>query len=668
MRRFVRLIALVLLGPAVAPAAMTPGNVATLVPKWTADVGGVTGGAILRDGRLYVGSWGSRVVALDPVTGAQIWSRTVGGPVSGRVFTLDDGGVCYATVSPPGGEAGCLEGATGAVRWQRSIADPLEGSAWSGPVAANGRLFVGVAGFADNPSSRGRLLALDLATGNELWRFYTIPEKVCTTDTAVECTSDGDCPDGGTCVLGRGGGVTATPSVDPSGEWVYMNTVGSFTFPSIGESDSVFKIAASDGTVAWRRRVSAPEQFGACVNDGSVDCGVDAHCAGVGGTCQEKNFYHDFGFVNGPLRIEVPDGLGGTKVLIVSGSKNGTLYAFDEATGADAWTNVVRNEPVTPGFGGYGLFNGAIEHADGRIFAALYFMIPARGCSNDPGKSCDADDDCPGGTCPTEPKHLMAFDAVTGATVWEEEIGRSWSHVGVANGIVFAGTQSTDGDSDASWLYAHDVASGARLATFPLPQSSTARTIVDGNTAYVGFGIGTGGVMALSLCGNGTLDEGETCDAGAGGQSGCCSPSCTFEPAGFTCDDGDPCTGGDQCNEGACSGGVTTLDQLGCTLDAFAAAPCGDATLPKALSRTIDRAVARVERLFAKAAELAASGKTERAERLRAKATKSLRTIATKAGKAAAARKESKRITAECRAALDALVASRTAVLESFAF
>ena len=63
-----------------------------------------------------------------------------------------------------------------------------------------------------------------------------------------------------------------------------------------------------------------------------IDCGVDADC-GVGETCKDKAAYHDFGFLNGPMRIEVPDGVGGTKPLIVSASKNGTLYAFDEATG-----------------------------------------------------------------------------------------------------------------------------------------------------------------------------------------------------------------------------------------------------------------------------------------------------------------------------------------------
>jgi outer membrane protein assembly factor BamB len=660
---FVRLLLAALLVPVTALAAITPANVASLVQKWNTAGGGVSGGPIARDGRLYVGSWSTHVLALDPQTGAELWSRQVAGPVPGRVLPLDDGGVCYGTLS---GELGCLDGATGAVRWQKSISDPLSGVIWSTPTAANGKLFVGVAGLADNPCSRGRLLALDLATGDEQWRLYTIPEKVCHTDTSIECTTDGDCPANGPCEIGRGAGVTAQPVVDPTGQFVYMNTVGCYTFPSIGDSDSMFKVDVSNGHVEWKQRVSQPEQFGACQNDTSIDCGLDADC-GVGNTCTKKGVYHDFGFLNGPLRIEAPDGMGGTRVLIVSGSKNGTLYAFNE-NGTEAWHNTVRSEPVTPGFAGYGLFNGAITYADGRIFAALYFLLPPRVCSNDPKKGCDEDADCPGGTCPVERKHLMAFDAIDGHIVWEEEIGRSWSHVAVANGIVWAGTEDTD-DTGASWLYAHDAATGARLATFPLPKDSTARVAVEGDSVYVGYGtFGEGGVLALSLCGNGTVDPGETCDPGVGGTT-CCTSSCTREAADATCDDGDACTREDQCGDaGACAGRVATLDDVGCAVDRLQASPCGDVALPGPLAKALAKTVTRIGRLFDKAAGLVSKGKADRAEKLRTQAMKALDAVGNKIGKAAGAKKESKRISAECRAALDGLVTSRRAILQGYSF
>jgi hypothetical protein len=267
----------------------------------------------------------------------------------------------------------------------------------------------------------------------------------------------------------------------------------------------------------------------------------------------------------------------------------------------------------------------------------------------------------------------MAFDTTDGHIVWEtpDDIGRSYSHVAVVNGIVWAGTNDVD-DNDASWLYAHDAASGARLATFPLPKSSAARVAVDDDSVYVGYGFGAaadaGGVLALSLCGNGTLDPGETCDPGAAGAI-CCTPSCTRATADAACDDGDACTRDDQCGEaGACAGRVGTLDDVGCAVGRLQASPCGDVALPGPLAKALAKTVTRIEKLFGKAAKLAAKGKTDRAEKLRTQAMKALDAIGKKIGKAAGAKKESKRISAECKASLDGLVTSRRAILQSYGF
>ncbi len=660
---------LVALGCVSASADVTPANVTGLAQTWNLATAGVNGGPILHDGRLYFGTWDSSLYALDPHTGAQIWKITVGGAITGRVETLDDGGICYGTLS---GEVGCLDGATGTIRWTTNLTDPAPGVVWSAPIAAGNRLFVGVAGLTDQPCTRGRLVALDLADGHELWRFYTVPEKVCRTDTSQTCSVDGDCTKGGPCVTGVGGGVTATPAVDPTGTWVYMNTVGCYTFPSIGESDSMFKIDAATGDVLWRNRVNAPEQFGTCIDptpdvgDTGIDCGVDADCT-AGQTCAGKAAYHDFGFLNGPLRIEVPDGVGGMKTLIVSGSKNGTLYAFDEGTGQIAWTNVVRATPISPGFAGFGLFNGALAYADGRIFAALGNLAPTRVCSNDAHRGCTSDADCePGATCPAEPKHLMAFDATTGQTVWEDEIGRSWSHVAVVNGVLYAGTNQTGPDMAQSWLYAYDAASGRRLATLTLPLGSTARAAIDADSVYVGYGLGgSGGIVTFSFCGNGTLDPGETCDPAAPGQ--CCLPTCT--PAtGVACDDADACTANDQCNAGTCAGTITTVEQLHCSVDQVTAMPCGAEALPKSLSGAVARGVTRVDRLLDAALKLSAAHKTPRVEKLRTRAMHTLDTLATKAAKAASAHKDTKRISATCRDALTALVSARRTLIAGFTF
>ena len=54
-------------------------------------------------------------------------------------------------------------------------------------------------------------------------------------------------------------------------------------------------------------------------------------------------------------------------------------------------------------------------------------------------------------------------------------------------------------------------------------------------------------------CGDGHRDPGEDCDDGNNVNGDCCSASCTAEPNGGACDDGEPCTT-DHCASGACVG------------------------------------------------------------------------------------------------------------------
>ena len=49
------------------------------------------------------------------------------------------------------------------------------------------------------------------------------------------------------------------------------------------------------------------------------------------------------------------------------------------------------------------------------------------------------------------------------------------------------------------------------------------------------------------ICGNGVLDRGEQCDDGNTLNGDCCSSTCTIDPAGTACNDGNVCTGPDVC-------------------------------------------------------------------------------------------------------------------------
>lgn len=491
---------------------LSPENASTLTVKWHFDVRGptpaglhaVTSTPTVGFGFVYVTSWNGMVYALEQETGEVVWmyDTSPGFPIgtqSTATLTADGRlvvGDAEATVH-------CLDARTGAKLWERALSIPFEGENptdhnWGSPTVANNRVFVPIASHADLPCTRGRLVALDLDTGEVLWDLPTVPFSICDNDTSQTCETSAEC-NGGNCVRGRGAGVTATPAVDATGETVYMNTVGCYTFPSIGDSDSMFRIDAATGNVVWKNRVVPPEQFSACEGSGT-ECRTSADCEG-GAPCTTKVFYHDFGFLNGPLVIEADDGQGGTRPLIVSGSKHGTLYAFNPTNGDIVWGNEVVPTPMTPGFAAYGLFNAAIGFANQRIHAALYQMASPVG---------------------NPPDHLRAFSVVDGEEVWQDEIGSSWSHVGIANDLLFVGTErnslrrcstnlqascAEDVDCpggfcvDAGPYYIYDARDGTRLNTLILPANvAGGASIVDG-TVYVPYGTFDvdGGVVAYSL-------------------------------------------------------------------------------------------------------------------------------------------------------------------------
>ena len=53
-----------------------------------------------------------------------------------------------------------------------------------------------------------------------------------------------------------------------------------------------------------------------------------------------------------------------------------------------------------------------------------------------------------------------------------------------------------------------------------------------------------------SLCGNGTLDDGEVCDDGYTDACGTCNADCSAEGAGATCGDGESCPELETCDDG----------------------------------------------------------------------------------------------------------------------
>jgi alcohol dehydrogenase (cytochrome c) len=161
---------------------ITPANVGQLTAQWTFQTNVVNkfeATPIVLDGVLYVTGPLNHAWAIDARSGRQIWHyqrqlpqglKVCCGMVN-RGFAVYGDRLFMGTLDA---HFVALEMKTGKVIYDIEMADAKDGFASTGaPLVVNGKVIAGVAGgeFAN----RGFLDAYDPATGERVWRFYTIP-------------------------------------------------------------------------------------------------------------------------------------------------------------------------------------------------------------------------------------------------------------------------------------------------------------------------------------------------------------------------------------------------------------------------------------------------------------------------------------------------------------
>jgi PQQ-dependent dehydrogenase (methanol/ethanol family) len=157
------------------------GNVSGLKLAWTYRTGiphAFETSPVVIDGTMYISTALNHVIALDARTGEKRWEyapqlgTTVFccGPVNRGVAVY--GGRVY--MGQLDAKLVALDAANGNKVWEVQVGDPGEGYSLNGPVVAvDGKVITGVSG--GEYGIRGHVTAYDAASGEQVWRFYTIP-------------------------------------------------------------------------------------------------------------------------------------------------------------------------------------------------------------------------------------------------------------------------------------------------------------------------------------------------------------------------------------------------------------------------------------------------------------------------------------------------------------
>ena len=284
-----------------------PDNVNDLELKWVHQARSLEvfeTSPLVVDGIMYLTEPPNTVVALDAKLGRVFWtyeytpsneSRPCCGAVNRGLGILGD----TLFMSTLDAKLLAIDAPTGKPIWITDIADPALGYAMTvSPLVVKDKVIIGVAG--GEYGIRGFIAAYDAHTGEEAWRFYTIPGPG---EPGHETWGGGDAWKTG------GAAVWVTGSYDPDLNLTYWgvgNPGPDFnTAQRPGDnlySDSVVALDADTGELKWYFQFTPGDPY-------------------------------DYDSTQVPVLIDYPASDGGTLKLMVWGNRNGFFYVLDRSSG-----------------------------------------------------------------------------------------------------------------------------------------------------------------------------------------------------------------------------------------------------------------------------------------------------------------------------------------------
>ena len=325
-------------------AQLAVADVPRLKLKWAFGFPGaraVSGQPAVVAGRVFVSSDIGEVYALDSMSGCTYWSFHADAPVrSSVVVERPAAGKPYAVFfGDARANVYAVDAVDGKPFWKVHVEDHPTARITGGVRFLEGRVYVPVAsgeeGAGGNPAyecctSRGSVVALDAASGKQIWKTYTIPDppKPTTKNAA------------GTQLWGpSGAGVWNSPTIDPRRRALYVGTGNAYSAPAATTTDAIVAMDLDSGKILWSAQGTSNDVWlAACLAKAAPGCGPD----------------QDFG--SPPILKTLQDG----RSLLVAGQKSGNVWAYDpDRKGAVVWRlSLVSN---TTEFGGKIVWGGAAD-------------------------------------------------------------------------------------------------------------------------------------------------------------------------------------------------------------------------------------------------------------------------------------------------------------------
>jgi len=481
---------------------------------------------VMVDGKLFTTSAWSKVQAFDAATGNLLWSYDPKVPgaagvkgccdVVNRGVAVEGGRVFLGTFD---GRLVALDENTGKELWSVVTVDPGQSYTITGaPRLVKGKVIIGNAG--SEYGVRGYVSAYDMATGKLAWRFYTVPGKTGEKDGAASDdilqTLAGPTWKGKPDNVGGGGTVWDSMAYDPDLDLLYIGVGNgspwnqSIRSPGGGDNlflASIVAVRPETGQYVWHYQETPGDQW-------------------------------DYTATQHIILADLIMG-GKTRKVLMQAPKNGFFYVLDRTNGQlisatpyvqQTWTTGVdpkTGRPIfnpeayynrtgkpwvsLPGFlGAHSWHPMTYSRQTGLVYLPVN-EIATPYISDDDFKwkheavnigldlakaSMPADRSVVNSVKAGLKGRIVAWDPVKRKAAWTVDLGAPWNGgmLSTAGGLLFQGTAAGE-------FNAYDARTGKKLWSFPAQSGIVAPpiTYAVGGRQYVSVVVGWGGVYPLLL-------------------------------------------------------------------------------------------------------------------------------------------------------------------------
>jgi polyvinyl alcohol dehydrogenase (cytochrome) len=415
-----------------AAAGLTPAEVPRLRLKWAFGIPGssASGSQVTAIGsRLFVGSRNGVMYSLDKQTGCLVWAFEADAGARSTPVVVRSTGAGGATVyfGDSHAQVYALDASTGALEWKVKVDDHLDAMITGAVVFHNGRLYVPVSSMEEGTATmaaypcctfRGSVVALEAASGKQIWKTYTIPrapERVGKNSAGTERWAP------------SGAAVWSAPTLDPERNRLYITTGDSYSPPAAAESDAVMALAMDTGRVLWTRQTHPDDVW-------TTAC-FDMSPAGRANCPDPAGPDYDFGSSSALVTVA-----GGRRVLL-AGQKSGAMFGLNPDTGEVLWKTQAGAGGVlggiewgfaTDGTSAFVSLSSAIEKPSGQAGGLVALNVAdgtQRWAAAPPADTCKGRQGCNTGQPAAVSSipgvifsgsldgHLRAYDSATGKVI-----------------------------------------------------------------------------------------------------------------------------------------------------------------------------------------------------------------------------------------------------------